>query len=186
MHLPLTPPAVHQPLSRIRKNMREEGGLQVIGLCFLAVLPRFFTLSPMATAGYYSLYAVLVAICGYYLYKFYRFYQHLSTADLSTREHLYSTYYEIRVHIEMYRSYTYIILVMMFGFATLYGLTDAPFLLERIGEKLQVNPVLVIAAVFVAIVTLLAVATECTLESQYGKYLKEIRQQLSDLTTEEK
>lgn len=166
--------------------MREEGGLQVIGLCFLSMLPRIFTLSPMATIGYYSLYAVLVAICGYYLYKFYRFYQQLSTADLSTREHLYSTYYEIKVHIEMYRSYTYIILVMMLGFATLYGLIDAPFLLKRIEEKLRINAVLGIAAFFVTVVTLLAVATECTLESYYGKYLKEIRRQITDLTTDEK
>lgn len=185
MHLQLTTSAAVQPVNKIRKHMKEEGVLQIVGLILLAALPRYFVLSPLVTVGYYSLYAVMVAISGYYFFKFYRFYQHLSTANLSTKEHLYGTYYEIRVHLEMYRSFTYIILVLTLGFTTLYGLMDAPHILKSIQDKLHVSGTMVLAVGFITVVTLLAVATEYTLESYFGRHLKEIRKQISDLNAAE-
>lgn len=85
----------------------------------------------------------------------------------------------------MYRSFTYIILVLMLGFATLYGLIDAPHILKSIQDKLHVNGIMALAVALVAMVTLIGIGTECTLESQYGRYLKQIRQQIADLTAAE-
>ncbi|NML41302.1 hypothetical protein HHL17_29180 [Chitinophaga sp. G-6-1-13] len=185
MHLQLSTPATNQPVNKIRKNMRQEGILQIISLIFLAALPRYFVLSPLVMVGYYCLYAILVSVSGYYLYKFYQFYQRLSTANLSTKEHLYGAYYEIRIHLEMYRSFTYIILVLMLGFATLYGLVDTPHILKSIQDKLNVNGIIVLAVALTGVVTLIGIVTECTLESYYGRYVKEIRQQIADLTAGE-
>ncbi|MBC9912612.1 hypothetical protein [Chitinophaga varians] len=185
MRLPLSAPATLQPINKIRKNMKEEGVLQIIGLIFLAALPRYFVLSPRAMVGYYSLYAILVSVAGYYLYQFYQFYRRLATTNLSAKEHLYGTYYEIRIHLEMYRSFTYIILVLMLGFATLYGLIDTPHILKSIQDKLHVNGIMVLAVALVGMVTLIGIGTEYTLESYYGKYLKQIRQQIAELTVTE-
>lgn len=172
-----------QPVNKIRKQMKQEGILQVLGLILLSVLPRYLAMSSTMMLGYYCLYAVTMSISGYYLSKFYLFYQRLTSADLSTREHLYSTYYEIKIHLEMYRAFTYIIVALALGFVTMYGMIDAPYILKEIGGNVDSKVIMVLVAAFVGLVALIGAATEWGLSMYYGKYLKEIRAMITDLNT---
>ncbi|MBC9934726.1 hypothetical protein [Chitinophaga qingshengii] len=174
-----------QPVNKIRKQMKQEGMLQVLGLILLSLLPRYLTMNSTMTVGYYCLYAVTMSISAYYLFKFYLFYQRLTSADLSTREHLYSTYYEIKIHLEMYRAFSYIIVVLALGFITMYGMMEVPYILKIIDGNVDAKVIMVLVVAFVGLVALIGAATEWGLDMYYGKYVKEIRGMITDLTTVE-
>jgi hypothetical protein len=161
--------AAHHPVDRIRRAMRREGWLQ-LWVLVLAGLYGHVMSTPVRSVAYYCLYGVTLACCGYYAWRFYRFYRRLGTAVLSTREHLYEVYYDIRLHIEIYRSLTYAQMMLVFGFVMLYM---APELTA--GAAANGWSVFRIAAVFIVLMAWVVIATEMRLKWYYGKYLNEIK-----------
>jgi hypothetical protein len=66
--------------------------------------PRFP--APMI-APYYLIYAIMVAISIYYLGKLLFFYNRLNKSTLNTKDSLYETYFDIRLNMELYKTFTF-------------------------------------------------------------------------------
>lgn len=139
--------------------------------------------TPVLTVAYYCLYGVTLACCGYYAWRFYGFYRRLGTSVLSTSEHLYEVYYDIRLHIEMYRSLTYALMMSAFGLVIMYILTK-PGVMDVTGTVISGWMVLKIVVIFMVFIVWVAAATEVWLRRCYGKYLKEIKKIKDELKEE--
>ncbi|NML41296.1 hypothetical protein HHL17_29150 [Chitinophaga sp. G-6-1-13] len=165
--------AAHHPVDKIRKNMRHEAWGQLIALIVIGLYGRSMPTEIMSVI-YYCLYGVMLAICGYYAYRFYRFYRRLGSSVLSAKEHLYEVYYDIQLHMEMYRLLTYALMMLAFGFVIMYMLMKPGFM-HAAGTPVGVWMVFKIAAIFVVFMVLSVIATEVWLKIYYGKYQKEIK-----------
>lgn len=97
------------PIEQIRRNMRNEFYSQLAAMVFFGFIPQIFQMNENLYLAFYLLYAVMVAISIYYLAKFYNFFRHTSNIELNTKDSLYELYYELRLNMEMYKSFTFII-----------------------------------------------------------------------------
>ncbi|MBC9934732.1 hypothetical protein [Chitinophaga qingshengii] len=168
--------SANQPVERIRQYVKREGWGQLLAIVLLGYAPHFCK-TELQVVAYYSLYSVMVAICGYYLYRFFRFYRRLGTTALSTREHLDEVYYDIQLHVEMYRSWTYAILMLALGFATIRLLTSP-------GVVIDSTMVIKMILLFAVFMLLIVVCTELWIRYTYGRYLKEIKKIRGELREE--
>lgn len=165
--------AAHHPVDKIRKTMRHEARTQLLVVILAGFWGRYMETAIMSVI-YYCLYGVMIATCVYYSYRFYRFYRRLGASVLSAREHLYEVYYDIQLHIEMYRSWTYALMMLALGLATTYILTKPGFM-DTVGTAVSAWMVFKIVTVFIVVIGWCVVATEIWIRMCYGKYLKEIK-----------
>ncbi|NLR65685.1 hypothetical protein HGH92_15330 [Chitinophaga varians] len=166
--------SAHHPVVKIRKAMKREGWVQLASIIILAFAPMYFK-SDILTVAYYCLYGVMLALSGYYFYRFYLFYRRLGTAVLSAKEHLYEVYYDIQLHIEMYRSFSYGLMMLALGFVTMYVLTVPGSLHAAIGNDFRGTTVIKTVFIFVVFIGGIVVSTEMWIKRCYGMYLKEIK-----------
>ncbi|RBL88317.1 hypothetical protein [Chitinophaga flava] len=176
--------AVGQPVDKIRKTMQQEGIVQLLSIILMAFAPKYFGMDRTTQSAYYCLYGVMVAISGYYFSKFFLFYKRLNSNMLTTKDHLYEVYYDIKLNIEMYRSCTYSILMLALGFVTVYGLVDAKLARFFADRHIEDITIITVVLTFVTLTLLVALATEWWIKLYYGKYLREIKAILDQLREE--
>ncbi|MDQ5930523.1 MAG: hypothetical protein QG594_2311, partial [Bacteroidota bacterium] len=97
--------AVNTPLDRIRKNLKNEFIYQIGSIVFVGVIPLIYNFPSKMTTLYYLLFSLFVAVCVYYLVKFYSFYKRLNNVTLKTKDSLYETYFDIRLNMELYKTF---------------------------------------------------------------------------------
>lgn len=166
--------AAHHPVDKIRKTIRHEAQGQLIALIVMGLGGKHMKTEIMLVA-YYCLYGVMLAMSAYYSYRFYRFYRRLGSAVLSAKEHVDEVYYDIQLHIEMYRSFTYALMTLVLGFVTMYILTKPGVMHAAAGGSVSGWMIVKIIAVFVLFVVLIVIATEVWIGIYYSKYLKQIK-----------
>ncbi|MBC9912618.1 hypothetical protein [Chitinophaga varians] len=175
--------AAHHPVDKIRRTMKQEGWVQLLSIIILAFPPMYFKAQVLVVA-YYCLYGVMLALSGYYFYRFYRFYRRLGSTVLSAKEHLYEVYYDIQLHIEMYRSFTYGLLMLALGFVTMYILIVPGSIRAAIGNDFSSATVIKTVVIFAGFIAGIVVSTEIWVGRCYGKYLKEIKKIKDELKEE--
>lgn len=174
------------PLDAIRKNMRNELVPQVLALIGIGFFPKFLNLMPIFNTWFYSLYIMLVMVSVYYLSKLYFFYRRISSFDNNTKDGLYEMYYDIRLNIETYRTFTFIILpfVLLMVLMYLVSADQEHFLAlletNTISQQLIFKGVLVFAVMFGSVIA----ATELWLQYGYLKYARAIKKVLEELKEE--
>jgi len=178
--------SANMPLDKIRKNLKNEFVYQFLSILFLGLIPVLYKFSPLMTTSFYGLFVLFLVICAYFLMKLYWLYKRLNTADTTTKDNLYETYYEIRLNMELYKSFTYSLVPFALIFVTMIFLNDHTHdVMDFILHKKSAN--LIIGGLFAGFISMMitvAFFTEWWINHFYGKYAKEIRKVLDELKEE--
>jgi hypothetical protein len=174
--------SANMPLEKIKKNLRNEFFYQIIAIIFIGFVPIIYNIPASAIVPFYLLFSIFVAVGIYYLVKLYLFYRRLAKTTLNTKDSLYETYFDIRLNMELYKTFTFALMpfVILFLLGVMYykvpdffakGLNSTPFLVTTFS--------IIIISILVIGLTL-----EWWVHHFYGKYAKEIRKVIDQLKEE--
>lgn len=176
--------AVNTPLDRIRKNLKNEFIYQIFSILLVGFVPLMYGFPEKMTTLYYLLFSFYVAVCSYYLFKFYVFYKRLSSITLKTKDNLYETYFDIRLNMELYKTFgfaltpfliLYLISFLYFEFSKIPGFISKEFTNYQL---IALFSIVVFSMLFMGI------ALEWWVHKFYGKYAKAIRKVIDELKEE--
>jgi hypothetical protein len=124
---------------------------------------------------------MMVAVTAYYFLKFYKFYTKMEDSSLQTTQNLLKTYYDLRLHIEMYKSLNYIL--YPFVFLMMVMLQKERFAAELSHlDSPEGWPFITVVSLTIGLSTLLLIVfTNQWVNSLYGKYARQVKQILNDL-----
>ncbi|WP_343670743.1 hypothetical protein [Chitinophaga sp.] len=165
------------PVKKIRTAMRAELIVQLIGLIVVGFFPQILNLHSNFLLAFYMTYGFMIIISIYYFIRFYFFYNRLFNYTLNSKESLYTLYYDIKVNIEMYRSFNYALIPIMVIMISLFVVAKIP-----LASLMDQSHLLTLGVIILAISTLLVYGfMEFGIKLGYGKYLKEIGSILDQL-----
>ncbi|PIF31881.1 hypothetical protein CLU81_2389 [Flavobacterium sp. 9] len=172
------------PLDKIRKNLKKEFIYQVLSIIFIGFIPTFYDFPPKMTTLYYLLFSLFVAVCIYYLAKFYFFYKRLSSITLKTKDNLYETYFDIRLNMELYKTFgfalTPFLILYLIGFLYL-KFSEAPGFLSNDFTNYQLGALF---SIVVFTMLFMGISLEWWVHKFYGKFAKEIKKVIDELKEE--
>ncbi|CAA9196440.1 DUF485 domain-containing protein [Flavobacterium collinsii] len=172
------------PLDRIRKSLRMEFFIQILSLVIIGLLPVHSKFPSNLVVPYYFIFGILVAIYIYYLTQLFLFYRRLDKVALKTKDSLYETYLDIRLNMQLYKTFTFSLspffLIYFFGFI----LYEMPDFTQILNEGFANRKLGLIVLVFVLTILMIGVFTEWWVHHYYGKYAKEIRKVIDELKEE--
>jgi membrane-bound ClpP family serine protease len=174
--------SANMPLEKIKKNLRNEFFYQILSIIFIGFVPFFYSFPANAMPPFYLLFSIFVAVCIYYLVKLYVFYRRLGKTALSTKDSLYETYFDIRLNMELYKTFGFALIpfVILFLIGFMYYVTPDFF-----AKGLNSTPFLVTTFSIVTFsILFMGVALEWWVHYFYGKYAKEIRKVIDELKEE--
>lgn len=176
--------AAQQPVDKIKKNMKHELFVQFFGIVLIGFFPQIFNIVHEFYVLYYALYALMIIVSAYYLVKFYFFFKEMNHSTLSSKENLYELYYEIRLKIEMYKSFAYLLtpISILLSAILIFGLDKKGFL-NKLAATTNTDMV-TFFIFFSAIIILVALITNWWVNYYYGKYAKQIKNLLDELKEE--
>jgi hypothetical protein len=163
------------PLDRIRRNMRNELYAQIVSLVLLGMFPFYFEIREELIPPYFILCAVVIAIVFYYMLKYYFFYKRLSNTTLSSKEHLYTLYFEIRLNMEMYKAFSYSLVPFMLIFVGMIVVS------QKWGMSVSSKEMYLLVGLYIVMMIVMALATTAWVNVFYGKYAKQIKRLLDEI-----
>lgn len=175
--------SANTPLDKIKKNLKNEFVYQIISIVLLGFVPFIYNLPEKAYAPFYLLFTIFVAVCVYYLVKLYVFYKRLNKTTLNTKDSLYETYFDIRLNMELYKTFGF----ALTPFVVLFVLG---ILFLEVSKKQDLSTGLSnlhLVFLFVAVgvtILIMGLALEWWVQHFYGKYAKEIRKVIDELKEE--
>jgi len=176
--------AANTPLDKIRKNIKGEFIYQIISVLVLGFVPLFYSFPEKMNILYYLLFTFYVLVCAYYMTKFYLFYKRLSAITLKTKDSLYETYFDIRLNMELYKTFgfalTPFLILYLIGFFY-YAFSKIPGFIANEFTNYQL---IVLFSIVVFSMLLMGISLECWVKKFYGKYAKEIRKVIDELKEE--
>ncbi|MDD2798373.1 MAG: hypothetical protein PHV20_07235 [Bacteroidales bacterium] len=180
--IPTTLEKIHSanmPLEKIKKNLKKEFIYQILSIIFIGVFPLLYKLPKTAYAPYYLLFTMFLAVCIYYLVKLYIFFKRLNNYTLNTKDSLYETYFDIRLNMEMYKTFGFALIpfLILYLLGILYNKNP-----DFVSTNLTNNSLLLAVFGIVAFSFLyMGFAVEWWVNHYYGKYAKEIRNVIDQL-----
>ncbi|SMC69996.1 hypothetical protein [Pedobacter africanus] len=102
------------PLDKIRKNMRYEFIAQLIAVIVIAFVPQLYQLKPALLLPFNAIYILFVITCVYFFTRFYVFYKRAGAASLSTKDALYEVHYDIKLNMELYKMFCYMLFPFLY------------------------------------------------------------------------
>lgn len=174
--------SANTPLDKIKKNLKSEFLYQILSIIFIGITPLIHGFPTMGIKIFYLLFSIFVAICAYYLLKLYRFYKSLANITLNTKDSLYETYYEIRLNMELYKTFGFALVPFLILFLLGLFYWYAP---EFFNKGLDSTPFLVTTFIIVIFSILyIGFALEWWVKHFYGKYADEMRKVIDQLKEE--
>ena len=169
------------PLDKIKKNLKNELIYQIVAIVVIGLAPFLYGFPEQAITPFYLLFSLFVAVCAYYLTKLFVFYKRLNKTALNTKDNLYETYFDIRLNMELYKTFTFALtpFVILFLVGVLYFTlpNGATFFTD------STNSIVLFVSVLFSML-FMGVALEWWVHYYYGKYAKEIRTVLDELKEE--
>ena len=169
------------PLDKIKKNLKNELIYQIVAIVVIGLAPFLYGFPEQAITPFYLLFSLFVAVCAYYLTKLFVFYKRLNKTALNTKDNLYETYFDIRLNMELYKTFTFALtpFVILFLVGVLYFTlpNGATFFTD------STNSITLFLSVLISML-FMGVALEWWVHYYYGKYAKEIRTVLDELKEE--
>ena len=169
------------PLDKIRKNLKNELIYQIVAIVVIGLAPFLYGFPEQAITPFYLLFSLFVAVCAYYLTKLFVFYKRLNKTALNTKDNLYETYFDIRLNMELYKTFTFALtpFVILFLVGVLYFTlpNGATFFTD------STNSITLFLSVLFSML-FMGIALEWWVHFFYGKYAKEIRTVLDELKEE--
>ena len=169
------------PLDKIRKNLKNEFIYQIVSIVVVGFAPYLNGFPEQAITPFYLLFSLFVAVSAYYLIKLFVFYKRLNKTALNTKDNLYETYFDIRLNMELYKTFGFALMPFMILFlvGVLYFTlpNGATFFTD------STNSITLFLSVLFSML-FMGVALEWWVHFFYGKYAKEIRTVLDELKEE--
>lgn len=170
----------HQPIDKIKRNMRKELIYQCLAILGFGVLPLQLKFNQQFSTLYYFVYTLLVIVSAYYLYRFYAFFRQMHNYSGSSKDNLYELYYEIRLNMEAYKSFSFLLVPFAIVAAILMSfntrMQNAP------GEELiRASDWFRIPITLVIMILVVIWLTNWWVNHFYGKHARKIRQLLDEL-----
>jgi membrane-bound ClpP family serine protease len=174
--------SANMPLEKIKKNLKNEFFYQIISIIVIGFVPFIYDLPTNAFAPFYLLFSIFVAVCIYYLVKLYVFYRRLGKTTLSTKDSLYETYFDIRLNMELYKTFGFALIPFIILFLLGFMYYETP---EFFAKGLNSTPFLVVTfSIVIFSILSIGLSLEWWVHYFYGKYAKEIRKVLDELKEE--
>ncbi|WP_428230926.1 hypothetical protein [Flavobacterium sp.] len=172
------------PLDKIRKNLRHELIYQIVAIILIGFVPLICDFEPKIMKTFYLFFSVFVAVCIYYLVKLYLFYKRLNNITLKTKDSLYETYFDVRLNMELYKTFgfalTPFMVLFLVGFFYMEFSKKANFQIIDFANSQLISLFLVI----IFSILLMGVFLEWWVHFMYGKYAKEIKKVIDELKEE--
>ncbi|RFS21418.1 hypothetical protein DVR12_16095 [Chitinophaga silvatica] len=167
------------PVERLRKGMKSEFWVQCLVLVIVGFTPKFFYLQPQMILPFYALYSCSLVVSIYYFFKLYVFYKRIGSLSLTSKDNLYELYYEARLSIEVYKSFTYMLVPF---FMVMAVLLFASVKVDGLYQRFLDNETLMLMAAFsfANVIALIILMTEIWIKYGYGKYIKQIKAVLDE------
>ncbi|VXB34940.1 conserved membrane hypothetical protein [Flavobacterium sp. 9R] len=169
------------PLDKIKKNLKNEFIYQIVSIVFIGFAPYLNGFPEQAITPFYLLFSLFVAVSAYYLIKLFIFYKRLNKKTLSTKDNLYETYFDIRLNMELYKTFGFALtpFMILFLVGVLYfKLPNGATLFTDSTNSIALFVSVLFSMLF------MGVALEWWVHYYYGKYAKEIRTVLDELKEE--
>lgn len=173
--------AVNTPLDKIRKNLKNEFIYQIISIIVLAFVPLLYGFSKSITILYFTLFSIFVAICVYYLLKLYFFYKRINNVMLNTKDSLYETYFDIRLNMEIYKTFGFALTPFLVLFVVGLMYFEISKTQEIVLNNLQNSHLIILFVLIAFCILFMGIALEWWVKYFYGKYAKEIKKVLEEL-----
>jgi hypothetical protein len=174
------------PLDKIKRNMKREFVVQALSVVFIGFVPEIYKLKPALLLPFNIIYMLFVVTCIYFFARFYSFYKRIGAASLTTKDALYEVNYDVRLNMELYKMFSYMLFPFVLMMVALI-LVNTKY--NQIGQLLQSGPTnsvyLYVALTVITIYVFLHFATVYWLKTYYLNYAKEIERILKALKEEE-
>lgn len=172
------------PLTRIRRNMRNEFYAQLAAMVYFGFLPQIYQMNAKLYLTFYLLYAFMVAISIYYLVKFYNFFQHTSNIDLNTKDSLYELYYDLSLNMEMYKSFTFIITPFAIAIMLLASYEGSDIAYNISTDGLSSITILPLTLTTIFIIVFIVYGTRWWVNHFYGAYGRVLKALIDEMKEE--
>ncbi|MBF4467595.1 hypothetical protein [Flavobacterium sp. LC2016-12] len=176
--------SANTPLDKIKKNLKNEFIYQIISIVLIGLAPLSLHFPAKGLILFYLLFSLFVAVCIYYFVKFYFFYKRLSTITLKTKDSLYETYFDIRLNMELYKTFGFALtpfLILYFIGFFYYEFSKIPgFFADGFTNYQLIG----LFSVVVFCMLFMGISLEWWVHKFYGKYAKEIRKVIDELKEE--
>jgi hypothetical protein len=172
------------PLDKIKKNLKKELIYQSLAVILSGFAPIIYDFPVKWFAPFYLLYSMFFAVCVYYLVKLYLFYKRLNNITLRTKDSLYETYFDVRLNMELYKTFTFALIpfVVLFfvGYSVYLFSTKPGMQISDISNTLLISIFVVISLT----ILFLGLMAEWWVHFFYGKYAKQIKKVIDELKEE--
>lgn len=176
-------PSSSHPLDRLKRSMKRELSLYVLGMILFALYPYLLKFHPSLIQIYYVSYSMIFAISIYYVYGFYKFYNSLNHYGADTKNSLLRIYYELQINIEKYKSCGFLFLPLGLILISLFVVNQHLVKGISLGFLIKEN-VFLLSSVSIVLVGLVMLVINSWANVFYGKYVKQIKAILDDLIEE--
>lgn len=177
--------SANTPLDKIKKNLKKEFFHQSISIVLVGFIPLIYDFPQKGIMLFYLLFSFFVAVCVYYLAKLYFFYKRLGAITLKTKDSLYETYFDIRLNMELYKTWGFALtpFMIMGTIGLLYNdlSKKIPGFLTTGVTNYQL---VVLFGIVVFSMLFMGIALEWWVHKFYGKYAKEIKKVIDELKDE--
>lgn len=172
--------SVATPVERIRRNMRTEFVWMLLLIIGMGFFPLLRGVKPVP---FYAMYAAMILLTLFYYIKFYFFYKRLNDITLNSKDNLYAVYYDIKLNVEMYRSFNYSVIPLLLLYQVMVIMTTEEFLTAASTYK-RVVFIVVFSIIFLIAIGIITLLVECWVRHFYGKYLEQVHKVLEELKEE--
>lgn len=171
-----------QPIDAIRKKMKHEFWFQLIAIIFIGFLPILFDIRNNMMLLFYTNYIIMLFITAYYFLRFGRLFKTMHNYNTTLKDGLMHLYFEIRLHLEMYKSFNFILIPFVL-FTTGITINRKDLSQKNISVPASDPESIIKYSVLALIVTLIVIVfTNQWINSYYGKHVKKIKDLLDDLS----
>lgn len=176
--------SAHTPLGKIKKNLKNEFYYQIVSIMLIGFVPLLHGFPDNAIVPFYLLFSIFVAVCLYYLIKLYVFYKRLNKTTLSTKDSLYETYFDIRINMELYKTFGFALTPFMVLYMVGYLFYQLPETAGLFSGRIDNSALLVLFFSVVFSILSMGLALEWWVKYFYGKYADELRKVIDALKEE--
>lgn len=175
-------------VGKIRKNMKTEfiavlvSYIMFIALMFYGVQSAFF----FDVASIFMF--IIIVLNGFYFFRFFLFYKSISRYDLNMNNSVRKFTYELELNTEIYKTYNFCVapLAVLITFTLLCGNSAIGFRHFILASNFSTSPWNLLMAFSVILIAFIItyICVNLHIRLQYGKYITELKQIMSDLGDE--
>ena len=169
------------PLDKIKKNLKNELVFQSLTVLLSGFAPVIHGFPVKWITPFYFVYSMFAAVSIYYLIRLFLFYKRLSKTTLNTKDSLYETYFDVRLNMELYKTFTFALTPFMVMFLLGFALYAKPDLkITELNNTVLITTLIIISSAILFV----GLMTEWWVQHYYGKYAKEIKKVIDELKEE--